>query len=107
MAQSLPGALLAMVLGIGVALLNYALTRSVLRKKPDRVAAFFSVRQIINVAYLAGVYFLSALLPWNRTVVLLGAALGLTVPSMLLATRLSRTPTAGQDGNETDKKGEE
>ena len=90
MSHSLIGAALAFLGGAVIALLNAWLTGLVLRKKPSVFSSFFAVRQILNIAYLALVYYLSRFLPWGLAPLLLGAAIGLTVPSFFFTARLTK-----------------
>ena len=90
MENPIVGAVLAFLGGVGVAALNAALSKSVLKKKPSALASFFAVRQIINVAYLAAVFFLAPYLPWELFPLLIGAALGITIPSFYFTAKLTR-----------------
>ena len=90
MRASVVGAVIACIAGIAVAAGNDKLTRTVLGKKPSRLGALFALRQGINIAYLATVYFLSAALGMNTALLLVCAALGITVPSIFFALRLSK-----------------
>ena len=69
------------------------------------------MRQIISVGYLVAVFFLVKLLPWDYVPLLVGAAVGLTVPSVLLSWKLAKIndslspetedpPEKGADANE-------
>lgn len=86
----LVGGLLAFLGGCAVSALNFAINLRALKKHPDRLASLSVVRQIISVAYLAAAYFLGKVLPWGYAPLLIGAAIGLTVPSVLLSLRLAK-----------------
>ena len=90
MGTSVVGAAVACVAGVLLAALNDRLTRMVLKRNPSFLIPFFVVRQLINVSYLVALYFLSPVLPWDMAPVLIGGALGITVPSILFAARLAR-----------------
>ena len=84
------GALLAFLGGCAIAGLNFGINARVLKKNPSALASISVVRQLLSVGYLAGVFFLSRILPWGYLPLLLGAALGLTVPAFLFALRLAK-----------------
>lgn len=84
------GGLLAFLGGCAVAWLNYRVNLRTLRKKPEALASMSVVRQLLNVAYLAAVFLLRKVLPWDAAELLIGAAAGLTLPSILLALRLAK-----------------
>lgn len=84
------GAALTFVGGAAIAYVNYLLSRTVLRKKPDFVAATAVVRQVLNVVYLAALYFLSPYTPWGLVPLLIGAALGITLPMFYFTALLLR-----------------
>ena len=100
MSASVAGAMVACIAGIAVSAGNDKLTRTVLKKKTSRLGALFALRQGINIAYLAAVYFLSAALGMNTALLLVCAALGVTVPSIFFALRLSKQ--AGGQKSEPD-----
>ena len=109
MASPIVGGLLAFAAGLAVAGINYGVNLSVLKKKPAALASLSVVRQALNVGCLAAAYFLSKVLPWDSAPLLIGAALGLTIPSVLFSLRLAKqndamstgkTPEEGDDQNE-------
>ena len=90
MRASVVGAVVACIVGIAVAAGNDRLTRTVLKNRPSGLGMLFVLRQAINIAYLAAVYFLSPTLGMDRMLLLVCAALGVTVPSVFFALRLSK-----------------
>lgn len=105
------GALLACAVGVALAVCNDRMTRAVYQKKPTLLVSFYVVRQIVNIAYLLALYFLSAVLPWGMLPLLIGGAAGVTIPSMLLAARFARQIGAqrreGETADETNAEGKE
>lgn len=73
------GAALAALVGVVISYLSYLLSVQVLKKCPSLFTAVSVPRQIIQVGYLAAVYFLQPYTPWGLMELLVGAALGLTV----------------------------
>ena len=90
MDSPLIGAVLAFLGGTVIAGINYRINLRALRKNPSSLARLSTLRQLLSVGYLAAVYLLSSLLPWGYRPLLLGAALGLTIPAILFAVRLTR-----------------
>lgn len=80
--------------GAAVAYLNYRINLRALRKKPDMLASLSIVRELLSVLYLLLVYVFSARVPGGRVPMLIGAAVGLTVPSVLLSLRLAKISEA-------------
>lgn len=80
------GGILAFVVGALLSWGSYLLSRMLLKNKPELLSMVSMPRQIINIAYLVAVYFLSDKTPWGLMPLLIGAALGLT-GAMFLFTR--------------------
>ena len=115
MPHSIPGLAAAFLGGALVAWLNYLLSRRALRADGG-AAAVSAVRTLCSVGYLAAIYFLAPFTPWERIWMLLGAALGLTVPMAYFTVRLlreTRRPPRGDeavdsqqnDNNDNNKEG--
>ena len=86
------GAVLAFLGGTAVAGLNFWLNLRALKKDPSTLTRLYSLRQILNVAYLAGVFFLGRAVSRELAPLLLGAALGLTIPAFFFAVQHSFIP---------------
>ncbi len=102
------GGLLAFLGGAAISVLNYFINLQILRKKPSMLASTAVLRQILNVGYLAAVFFLARVLPWDHIPLLVGAAVGLTIPSFLLALRLAKINDARSSAkDENPEKGDD
>ena len=66
-----------------------------LRKKPELLSMITLPRQIVNIAYLAIVYFLADKTPWDLMPLLVGAAVGLTGAVFLFTRQLLKTMDGG------------
>ena len=108
MSSPLAGALLAFLGGCVISYVNYRINLYALRRRTSLLATLSAVRQLLSVAYFVLVYALTRALPWGLAP-LLGAAVGLTVPSVLLAMRLARKNDAGEGPakDTSSEKGEE
>ena len=84
------GGLLAFLGGAAVALLNFGLNLRTLKRRPAALPYLSVVRQLLNVGCLAAAFFLADVLPWGRVPLLVGAAVGLTIPAILLSMRLAK-----------------
>ena len=84
------GAVLAVLGGCVIAVINDRLNRWAIWKKPGLLGSVSVLREMLNVAYLVAVYLLRSVLPWALAPLLIGAAVGLTVPSILFSLRLAK-----------------
>ncbi len=90
MTEYIVGGVISLVFGAALSSANYLVARRLLRKNNDRIAVSSILRQTLNIAYLVAIYFLSNVLPWPLEAMLVGGALGVTVPSFFFAARLAR-----------------
>lgn len=86
--NNLVGAIFALVIGIGIAALNYALGRWCIKKSPERYAMLQPVRSIIQIGYLLLILLLGGFTPWDQMWLLVGGALGVTLPMPYFTYRL-------------------
>ena len=82
------GAVIAFLIGIGIATLNYYISKYFLEKNPDKIAMTTVIRQLFNVAYLVAIYMLSDYLPCKTMFLLVGAVLGITLPMVFYTRKL-------------------
>lgn len=105
MSREVIGALIAAVLGVGVAVINYLISRYVLQRQPDKYALFSVLRQGLQIGLLVGVYFAARGLSVAVTWPLVGAAVGMTVPMLLLTHRLLHVNDKEKEKKEEDVSG--
>lgn len=91
------GAGIACLGGAGIAAINYAVARFILKKYPEQYAAGQLIRQVLQIGYLLLLYFAGAALPWDRVWLLVGGALGLTLLMPFFTYRLVRMNGAGKE----------
>ena len=104
MAGYFVGGAAALVFVTALAAANYFITRKLLRKGGEQLAVISILRQTLNIAYLVAIYFLAEFLPWPVEGMLIGGALGVTVPSFVFAARLAReTGAKGQERQEQNE----
>lgn len=99
------GAVITFVLGVGIATLNYYISKYFLEKTPDRFAMTAVVKQIFNVFYLVAVYMLGDFLPFKLSYMLIGAVLGITLPMFMFTRKLLKLNEAKR-GESREKEGE-
>lgn len=89
MNHNIIGVALATVIGLGVAFLNYFLSKTVLLKAPDKFSLTTVLRQVIQVGYLVLVYFIGNRVEGlNSIYLLVGAVSGMTIPMLFLTKKL-------------------
>ena len=84
------GAILCFIGGALVATLNHVINLYVLHNKPQAYAKLSTLRTVLSALYLIIIYILSFRLPWGIRAMLIGAGLGLTIPSMIYAVLLTK-----------------
>lgn len=89
MNHSVIGAVIAAIIGLLIAFLNYAFSKRVLIKAPEKYSLITVVRQILQVGYLAAAYFVGSKIEGVDPVYLmLGAVLGMTLPMLYFTKKL-------------------
>lgn len=83
------GAVIAAVTGVAIAFVNYLFSKKMLIKAPEKYSFITVIRQVIQVGFLALVYFIGAKTEIADPVYLLvGAVLGMTVPMFFFTKKL-------------------
>ena len=88
MISNIIGAVVVAVVGVGVAFVNYLISKTVLVKIPDTYSATTVLRQIVQIAFLVIVYFISKKTNYDPMYLLVGAVLGITVPMFIFTKKL-------------------
>lgn len=106
------GAAIAFLAGVAVSALNYLLSKRVLQRAPEKYASMTVARQMIQVLYLVAVFFVGERISVSVIWLLVGAALGVTVPSFYFTMRLvrindQRTDARAANNANNDKIGKE
>lgn len=83
------GAVIAIISGFLVALVNYVISKNVLEKAPGKYSLITVVRQVLQIGFLVVVYFVGTKIQEvDRTYLLVGAVLGMTVPMIYFTKKL-------------------
>ena len=85
------GAAIAFAVGAFISFCNYRLSEYFLKNKPEGFSLVSLIRQAVQVLYLVILFFSASYLPWDRTFVLIGGALGITLPMLLFTVKLLKT----------------
>ena len=103
--QSLLGGAAAFVFGALLALVNYLISRAVMRRKMSMFSSTAVIRQLINIGGLVALYFIAPHTPFETLPLVIGGVLGETLPMLFFTFLLLREgKSAGEDNN--GKKGE-
>ena len=101
----LVGGGLAALIGLAIAAVNYKISLTVLRKKPELVSVMSLPRQVLNVAYLLFVYLVAPYTPWDRMALLIGAAIGMTGSMFFFTWKLLKNVPGIKSSNTTEESG--
>ena len=88
MKANLIGAALTLALGILIAYLNYLLSAYMLKKHPQSYPSSMALRQIVQVLYFVAVFFVGEKSKADVVYLLIGAAVGITVPMFYFTSKL-------------------
>ena len=82
-------ALVSLIGGAAIAVINSIITAKAMKKGSNAAAASSLIRSALNIGYFAAVFMIFRGGSCNIIYPLLAAAVGLTVPSIILAIRIS------------------
>lgn len=89
MNHNILGAAVTAAAGLVVALANYLISKKVLLKAPQKYSLITVARQILQVGFLALVYFVGTKTDFDDpTYLLVGAVLGMTLPMLYFTKKL-------------------
>lgn len=89
MIENVIGAVIAAAVGFLIAFINYAFSKRMLLKAPEKYSATFVARQILQVAYLVLVYFIGSKTQIaDLAYLLVGAVAGMTIPMFFFTKKL-------------------
>ncbi len=103
------GAALAFIVGAVICFGNFKLSEYFLKNKQDKFSYISVIRQAVQVVYILILFFTAKYTPWDRTFVLVGGALGVTLPMFIFTYRLLKTNNSLKTKNEViaeEKEGE-
>lgn len=86
--SNLTGAAAAFLLGVLICFGNYIISGYFLKKHKEKYHFVSFIRQPIQILYIVAAFFLAPYTPWDRTYLLIGASLGVTLPMFIFTYRL-------------------
>ena len=90
MDQKIIAALIAFLGGSLISLINALITAKQAASEDQSITSASTIRQVLSMAYMIGTYFIVRKLGIDYLLPLLGAAIGLTVPSVLFAITIAK-----------------
>ena len=88
MQTNMIGAILAFGIGVLIAAVNYKFSQYVLKKHTSQYAIMQIVRQLLQITYLIVLFVAGKYTPWDSGWLLVGGALGITLPMFWFTYRL-------------------
>lgn len=88
MISDIIGTVIVAVIGVGVAFINYRISKLILMKSPEKYSITTVIRQVVQVLFLVGVYFVAQKSNLNAVYLLIGAVLGMTLPMIFFTKKL-------------------
>ena len=108
MIKELGCAAAAFVPGAAIAGVNYIIARRTLTNRPQLFASVTMLRQVFSIVYLVAAYFVSRMwIPDCMLSILIGAALGVTLPSFFFTSKLLRINASMNSAQDKDEREEE
>ncbi len=83
MSSNLIAAMIAFLVGSLIAVVNALITAKQVKSESHSLSGISFTRQTLSVVYLAAIYFLCRKLSYDNFWPLIGAATGLTIPSII------------------------
>ncbi|MBQ3182613.1 MAG: hypothetical protein IJB24_04845 [Clostridia bacterium] len=75
-------------MGAAVAYLNYIVSKYLIKNKPDMYTGGQIIRSAIQIGYLLIIFTLGGYTPWDKTWLLIGGCLGITLPMFYFTVKL-------------------
>ena len=82
------GAIIAFLIGLAISAVNSAISKYVLKYHTSKYPFLQLIRTPLQVGYLVVLYFCGEFTPWKTVWLLVGGALGITLPMLFFTYRL-------------------
>lgn len=82
------GAVIAFVLGTGIAVVNFLISKRMLKKNSNIYASTHIIRQLLQVGYLVLILCFGKFTPWDEIWLLVGGCLGVSLPMLFFTYKL-------------------
>ena len=100
------GAVITFSIGVLLATVNYYLSRYIMRNSTKGLAPFSFLRQLINIGYMVLLFLVADSLPWDIMPVIVGGALGITLPIFFFTKKLIAEAELDSPTDKTDNSSE-
>ena len=100
MNSNITGAVLAFAIGAVICFAGFKLSQYFIKKHPDKLSSASMLKQVFQVLYIVLLFFLSGYTPWDRTYLLVGGALGITLPMLIFTALLLKVNKSSSDNND-------
>lgn len=97
MSSNIIAAMLAFLGGAVIALINSLIMAKQVKTESQSLSKVSLIRQALSLAYFAAVFFIVRAIPIEPLWPLIGAATGLTIPSILFAFTIAKNMKKGDD----------
>lgn len=98
------GAIGAFIIGLVLSFLNYKISEYFLKSRQNMFSYVSVIRQAVQVAYVLILFFAAKYTPWDRTYLLIGGVLGITLPMFFFTYRLLKTNSSMKTEQEDQQK---
>ena len=108
MNHNIIGAAVTAAIGLLVAMVNYFISKNILTRAPEKYSFATVARQILQIGYLAAVYFAGTRITYaDSTYLLVGAVAGMTIPMLFFTKKLllvnkSASAVKNEKGDDAD-----
>jgi len=82
------GALIAFLIGFIISAVNYAISKYILKKHTSKYPYLQFIRLPLQIGYLVVLYFCRGFVPCSVNWLLIGGAMGITIPSFFFTYKL-------------------
>lgn len=97
MGHWLVGVMISLFLGVTVSFINYKISKNMLKRNPKALSYLLTLRQTIDIVFLIILYAVSGFTPWNGVHLVIGGAVGATVPTFFFTYALLRYVRSNSD----------
>lgn len=88
MAENLIAAAASGLIGFGIAFISYIISKTILKKAPEKYAATTLLRQVLQLGFIFAAFIIGRKTGFDATYILVGGVLGLTVPMFFFTKKL-------------------
>ena len=99
MGHWLVGVIISFFFGVTVSFVNYKVSKTMLKRNPKALSSLFMIREAFIIVFLITLYAVSGFTPWNGVYLVIGGAVGATVPTIFFTYALLRYVRSNSDAD--------